>query len=486
MTPVTWLILVVGIYMAIVVVIGILGYTRTKATAEDYYLAGRGLGTVVLVGTLIATYASMWTFLGAVGGNYRLGISFVSMMMIWNLLWPLMYWFMGTKVWLLGKKYGYITYSELINDYYDSKWLGIIASIIGILALLPYIAVQLMGGGIAVQTFTKGGISFAAGVTITFLFMVLVIALAGSKSVVWTDTFQGIFFISVLLGLAFYAVHLAGGWNNMFSRVAENNPKLLTPGKLKFGMWVGFIFTWGFAILLPHMFQRLLMAKDPRTIGKVTIAASIISGWVQTLPLFILGVACTVLIPGVKGKATDSMTIMFATKYLTPFLAAVVVGGAFAAGTSTLNSQLLTSSSLVMRDLVENPSGKKLSPAKETFYGRLTVLILGIIVLIIALFRPGLIVPVSTAGVAICISGYMYPLIGVLFWPRANKVSAFLSMIVAGAVSILTWLVWPFPLKIYNVLWGLITGGIVFVIATLLSPPPSEEKLERFFKITSF
>ncbi len=143
MTPVTWLILVVGVYMAIVVVIGIIGYTKTKATAEDYYLAGRGLGTVVLVGTLIATYASMWTFLGAVGGNYRLGISFVSMMMIWNLIWPLMYWFMGTKVWLLGKKYGYITYSQLINDYYDSKWLGIIASIIGILALLPYIAVQL-------------------------------------------------------------------------------------------------------------------------------------------------------------------------------------------------------------------------------------------------------------------------------------------------------------------------------------------------------
>ncbi len=486
MSAVSWLLVVVGTYMVLLLVIGAIGYTRTKATAEDYYLAGRGLGTIVLAGTLIATYASMWTFLGAVGGNYRIGLSFVSMMLLWNILWPLMYWFIGTKVWLLGKKYGYITYSELINDYYDSKGLGIIASLIGILALLPYIAVQLMGGGIAVQTFTHGSVSFAAGVTVTFIFMVLVIAVAGSKSVVWTDTFQGIFFLVVLIGLAWYAIHLGGGLDRVFEKVSQSHPKLLKPSKIGFGLWIGYIFTWGYAILLPHMFQRLMMAKNPKTLSKVTVLASILSGWVQTMPVFLIAMACLILIPGLKGKATDSLTIMFATKYLSSFMAAVVVGGAFAAGTSTLNSQLLTSSSLVLRDLIESPSGKRLSPEKETFYGRLIVLLLGAIVLIIALSRPGLIVPISTAGVAICISGYMYPLLGVVMWPRANKFSAYASMITAGTVSILTWLAWPFPLKIYNVLWGLISGGVIFIIINILSPKPPREKIEKFYEIAKY
>ncbi|MCD6363633.1 MAG: sodium:solute symporter family protein [Synergistetes bacterium] len=486
MSSIGWLIAVVGSYMAVVLAIGFIGYKRTKATAEDYYLGSRGLGTIVLSGTLIATYASLWTFLGAVGGNYRAGLSFVSMMLLWNLTWPLMVWFIGTKVWLLGKKYGYITYSELINDYYESKWLGIIASIMGILALLPYISVQLMGGGIAIETFTNGAISFSTGVTITFVFMVLVIAMAGVRSVVWTDTFQGIFFLSVMLGIALYAMHLGGGFEGVFRKVSQNNPALLKPGKIKFGMWIGFVLTWGFAVLLPHMFQRLMMAKDPRTISKVTIASSILSGWVQTIPVFLLGIACTILIPGIKGKATDSITILFSAKYLPPYIAALVVGGAFAAGTSTLNSQLLTTSSLVLRDLIQNPSRKKLSPTKETFYGRAIVLVLGLTVLFIALLRPGLIVPISTAGTAICISGYMYPLLGVLFWPRAGKISAYASMITSGTTSILTWLAWPFPLGIYNVLWGLMVGGIAFVVTTLLSPPPPKQRINRFHELIKY
>jgi SSS family solute:Na+ symporter len=475
MSSIGWLIAIVTVYILIVLVIGFWGYKRSKATAEDYYMGGRGLGTLVLTGTSIATYASLWTFLGVVGGNYRVGITFISMMMMWNILWPLMIWFVGTKVWLIGKKFKYITYSEAVNDYYGTKWLGIIAAIFGILALLPYIAVQLMGGGIAIETFTQGKISFAAGVTITFIFMVLIISAAGLRSVVWTDTFQGIFFLSVMIGLAVYALKLAGGTTSLFSELATNHSSLLIPGKMGIGIWLGFVLTWGIAILLPHMFQRLMMAKDPRTIGKVTIASSILSGWVQTLPVFILGMCCVVLIPGITGKATDSMTVMFANKFLSPAFAAIVIGGAFAAGTSTLNSQLLTASSLFLRDLVVNPFKLNLSPEQETMIGRITVIVLGIIVLLIALSRPGLIVPISTAGTAICISSYLFPLFGILYWRKAGKFSAYAAMIAAGLAAILTWLVWPFPLGIYNVLWGYIIGGIAFFLVSFVEKSPQSE-----------
>ncbi len=479
MSGIGWLAIVIVTYIIIVLVVGLIGYRKTVSTAEDYYMGGRALGTLVLTGTSIATYASLWTFLGAVGGNYRIGLTFISMMMMWNILWPLLTWFVGTKVWLLGKKYKYITYSELVNDYYGTRWLGILAAAFGILALLPYIAVQLMGGGIVIETFTAGKVSFAAGVSVTFIFMVLVISLAGLKSVVLTDTLQGLFFLSVMVGLAWYAVKLIGGPGAMFADLAKNHEAILIPGKMGMGIWLGFVLTWGLSVFLPHMFQRLMMAKDPRTIGRATIASSIFSGWVQTLPVFILGIACVILIPGVTGKATDSMTVLFSNKYLSPAFAALVIGGAFAAGTSTLNSQLLTASSLFLRDLVINPFNLKLSPSKETMLGRLIVVGMGIIVLIIALSRPGLIVPISTAGTAICISSYLFPAIGILFLNRASKTAAYASLICAGTASVVTWLVWPFPLGIYNVLWGYLIGGIVFLICTALDKtPPTSIQLE--------
>ncbi|WP_321368943.1 sodium:solute symporter family protein [uncultured Desulfuromusa sp.] len=467
MSSMAWLIIVIGSYMLIVMGIGFMGYRKSAGTAEDYYMGGRALGTLVLTGTSIATYASLWTFLGAVGGNYRMGITFISMMMMWNLLWPLLVWFIGTKVWLLGKKFKYITYSELINDYYDTKGLGVLAAVFGIMALIPYIAVQLMGGGIVIETFTNGQISFAMGVTITFIFMVLIISLAGLKSVVWTDTLQGLFFLTVLIGMAVYALMLVGGAGEMFSTLNANHTKLLIPGTLGIGKWLGFVLTWGLSVFLPHMFQRLMMAKDPKTIAKVSMISSVLSGFAQTIPVFIIGICCVILLPGVTGKETDAMTILFANKYLSPGVAALVIGGAFAAGTSTLNSQLLTASSLFLKDLIINPFNLKLTPAKETLMARLIVIMMGAVVLIIALTRPGLIIPISTAGTAVCISSYLFPAFGILFWRHAGKLAAYASLITAGIVALLTWLVWPFPLGIYNVLWGYIAGGIAFAGCSL-------------------
>lgn len=148
----------------------------------------------------------------------------------------------------------------------------------------------------------------------------------------------------------------------MFHKIAATYPKLLKPGNLGFGLWIGYVFTWGIAILLLHMFQQLLMAKDPRTIGRSAAALSILSGWIQTVPVFLLGIACTILIPGLKGKATDVATVLFASKFLNPWVGAAIIAAAFAAGVSTLDSQLLTASSILVRDLYVNPLGKKLPP----------------------------------------------------------------------------------------------------------------------------
>lgn len=472
--------LVMGIYLAILVCIGYLGYKRTAPTAEDYFLANRGLGTFLLVLTFIATYASLWTFLGAVGGNYRLGITFISMMMCWNVLWPLMFWVFGPRVWALGMKQKYLTYSEFIADYYSSKGLGFAAAIIGVFAMIPYIAIQVMGGGIAISTFTGGAISYQLGCSLMFLVLVVYVFIGGLKSVVWTDALQGIFFLVAMIFLASVGLARVGGVGNLFHTLAESQPELLLPGGMGSGIWLGWIFTWGFAIMIPHMFQRMLVAKSPQVLGKSATILSVVSGFVQTIPVFLLGIICVVLIPGLTGKATDSVTIAFASQFLSTPVGAIIVAGAFAAGMSTYDSQLLSASSLVTRDMVVNFAGKKLSPRSEMWLGRWAVLGLGIIVYFFALGRVGLLAVISTAATAICVSAYIFPLVGATFWPRAGKLAAWGSIIGAAIAAVVTWRVIEYPLGIYNLIWGIIVGGILFLVLTYVGTPASYEKQVKF------
>ncbi|HXK90215.1 MAG TPA: sodium:solute symporter family protein [Thermosynergistes sp.] len=485
MSKISALILSMAIYIAILGIIAYLGAKGTKKGAEEYFIGGRSLGTLVLVGTMTATYASLWTFMGAAGGNYRTGITFFSMMMLWNITWPAMIWVLGPRIWLLGRRYRYQTYSELVNDYYNSRVLGIVAGVIGIFAMLPYMAVQLMGAGAALESFSEGSIPYWLGVIIFFVLTILLIAMAGLRAVAYTDTFQAFFFFFALSALSIYAMHLAGGLGT-FSKVAAEYPHLLMPpGAMSSGVWLGMVFTWGLCLVIPHMFQRLLMAKKPQVIGRTAIGAAIVSGWVQTLPVFLLGIACNVLMPGITGVTTDSVTVIFANKYTSSIIAAFIVCGAVAAGSSTLNSQLLSLSSIVVKDFLVNPTNQKLSPQAETLYGRLTVLVLGIVIIVIALMRPGLIVPMSTAGTAVCVCGFIYPLIGVLFWHKPGKVAAYGSMITAGVTSVLTWLVWEYPLGIYNIIWGLIVGGIAFVLLSNVGERPSSQRskeIQALFK----
>ncbi len=68
--------LFIGAYLLSTLAIGIIGYRSQKNTPEDYFLADRKIGSIVLFFTLIATNFSAFTFLGFSGAGYRIGMSY--------------------------------------------------------------------------------------------------------------------------------------------------------------------------------------------------------------------------------------------------------------------------------------------------------------------------------------------------------------------------------------------------------------------------
>ncbi|MHC4891365.1 MAG: sodium:solute symporter family protein [Planctomycetota bacterium] len=469
-------ILVFIVYVLITVVIGYLGWRKTRLTPEDYFLAGRSLGPFVLSLTLIATYASMWTFLGAVGTNYRFGPSFMACMITYNLLWPLVIWTFGVRFNLLGRKFGYITPSDMFADYYGSEGMRVIAAIIGVVALIPYMSIQLLGGGLAFEAATHGAIPFWVGAGIMVLVIAFYTFFGGLRAVAWTDVLQGLFFLVALLAISIWSVQATGG--NPFRIIAESHPEIFDTGRFKYPLMLAFIMTWAFSPLLPHMMQRTFMAKSTRSITQSAAAVGILSPWFQTVTVMIIGVSSIVLLPGLTGKATDAIIPSLLAKY-SPYIGAVVTSAAFAAGMSTLDSQLISASSLITQDIWVRYIDKEADHRRQTLIGKVFVLVITVVMYIFVLTKPGFIVVLSTAGAGICIAAYMFPSIGVLFWPRVGKTAALWSLIVAGIVAFLTFAVWRFPLGIHNTLWGMGTGLITFIILTYATKPLPYENQQR-------
>ena len=110
-----FLILVIA-YFAFLIIIGIYAHKKTKKTAEDYFLANRTFGPIILFFTLAATNFSAFTFLGFAGKAYDSGFGQYGIMAFGTAIMAIMFYIIGRKVWKLGKEKGYITPPELIGD----------------------------------------------------------------------------------------------------------------------------------------------------------------------------------------------------------------------------------------------------------------------------------------------------------------------------------------------------------------------------------
>jgi SSS family solute:Na+ symporter len=96
-------------YFLVVLVIGFIARTRWKSTPETYFLADRKLGTLILLGTMVATNFSAFTVFGTSGAGYRDGYAFFPIMGFGTGFMALTFWIIGRKVRRAGKERNLVT-----------------------------------------------------------------------------------------------------------------------------------------------------------------------------------------------------------------------------------------------------------------------------------------------------------------------------------------------------------------------------------------
>jgi len=383
-------ILVLLTYGLGVFIVGWLAKAGKTSGPEGYFLAGRGLRPLLFLATMTATNFSAFTVFGASGAGYRDGYAFYPVVGFGTGFMALTFWFMGRRIRELGLETGALTPPELIRRLYHSPGLSALLAGVMIVYTLPYIALQPMAAGYALQALL--GIDYFAGASLVTGLIVVYTLRGGLRAVAWTDVFQGLALLALLLVALAAVAGQAGGFGPAARQVLADQPQLFSrPGGQGFyspAIWFSFLFLWFFCDpMFPQLFQRFLAAREERAIRATLLAYPFVCSLIFILPVSI-GVLGRLSHPGLSGKAADKILPLLAADLPGEVLGSLVVACGLAALMSTLDSQLLTLSSIFSQDLYPLAKGQAPSrPNNKTLPGRVFVVILAAAGLALA-YRP--------------------------------------------------------------------------------------------------
>jgi SSS family solute:Na+ symporter len=212
---------VIAVYFIVVLGIGVFSHRMFHGTGEDYFVATRSLGPTLLLLNLFGANMTAFAVLGASGEAYTSGIGVFALMASSSaLVIPLIFYFVGTRVWELGKRRGYLSPIEFFRERYQSDNLGLLLFVVFNALLIPYLLIGLGGGGIALAQITGGLIPKWLGSLVIVAVVLGYVAYGGMRGAIWVNAFQALLLL-VLGGVACWViVHQLGGLESAMGRLA--------------------------------------------------------------------------------------------------------------------------------------------------------------------------------------------------------------------------------------------------------------------------
>jgi len=471
--------IIVAIYCAIVLGVGVFTRTKGETSLSDYFVGNRSLGAFVAFFTYVATFHSSFAFIGAAGQMYSGGIKFFATFTS-CVVSPLMIYIIGRPTWYLGQKYNYMTQGELVGDYYESKALRYLVAVVSLIFLVPYLQSQIAAGGIIFETISEGRISYLTGCIILYAVIIGYILLGGFKAVAWTDTVQGILMIVMIWIAGGVVLVRTGGsmsWNNLMQTMATEFPeKVMVPLEYWPTYMTSFISLFGISIY-PPSFQRFFAVKNPKTLKWLSVTTPIYLIFFY-IPIMMISFSGVVYMPGLE-KA-DQVVPMMLTQYASPVLVGLVMAGALAATMSSTDSQLHSASSIFTVDIYK---GMKPEASDKTalFNGKVFIVVISAAALALSVHTNKLITTIVTIALGGCLQ-ILPSLIGALYWKGATKAGAMGGLITGVIVVIITQYVPAFktPLGLSSGFWGLVCNLLVFFAVSAFTAKPSAENIEKF------
>jgi SSS family solute:Na+ symporter len=307
-----------------------------------------------------------------------------------------------------------------------------LTALVMIVFTVPYLALQPMAAGYALEELV--GIPYAYGCTLVTAVILVYTLRGGLRAVAWTDLFQGsVMFVLLAAALFIVAAH-HGGFIEANQKVMAARPELFSRpgglGRYTPGIWFSYMALWFFCDpMFPQLFQRFFSARSERSLGAAALAYPAICTLVFFLPISV-GVLGRLSFPDLAGKEADRILPMMLTAFSGDFMASLIIAAGLAALMSTMDSQLLTLSSIFSRDIAPLVIRRAGAAGLQD---RLFVFLLSLAGLALALKPPATILQIATqtfTGLAVLFPTVIFG----LYFKRVHAAAAIASIAAGEAV----------------------------------------------------
>ncbi len=474
--------LIIALFMLIPLAMGAVAGKKSLPTTEDFFVQGRGMGSVAVFFTVAATWWSAFAFMGSNSYFYLSGPLYWTAI-AWNILFGIIYFGVGKKIWYLGKINNYITPKDFFKHQYGSEALGNIVAVIMLLFTLPYLQIQLTGGAYLIEVASGGIISFKFAALMFYAVIIIYVWSGGLRAVAWTDIFYGVLLFFGMVFAGIYIANILGGPSDMFEKLREVKPENLT---LQGQMWMGwltmFIITPVGSFMGPQLWTRMYAVKSPKLFNLMPFLLGFAA--IAYVGSMLVGNSGVILEPGMT-TGTDKILPIVLYKYAPFVLACFIIACGAAAAMSTANSQIHAMSAGYTVDFHKAYINKNLSEQKLVWVGRWTILVLSAIAYVMCLYVPGLLVTIGLVALA-GTAQVMVPTCGALFWKRSTVAGAISGLVVGiGLLCLFTFKVIPVPGPFASgghTLLSLICNIVVFILVSMVTKPRPAELMDAHKK----
>jgi solute:Na+ symporter, SSS family len=503
MTGTTWVYIMLAIYIIYCFYWGLKGYF-TEKTSSGYSIAGRSIPFFAFLLAATAASFSGWTFIGHPGLIWRDGLAY-AFASFYVLTIPITGTFFNKRVWILGKRYGFITPGDMYSYYFNSEPIRFLVVLTAVLYSLFYSAVQLMAS--AALFHIIAGVPVAFGAIFMGFIVWFYVCTGGLKASTWVGVIQFVLLVGGIVLLGFFVVTgpQFGGWTKFSASVAALDARFLeVPRVINFGLGgakgeIG----WTAVMVLTYMFALMGIQSSPAfTMWTFGIKSPKPLAWQQAfMSTFVVGFALFFFTAfqgmGAKvlqiaghpsfqalNQATVVPTLM--VEFLPPFVLGVVFLGAIAAIHSTAAPYIGTGGSILLRDIYWRYIRKQEAGHSEQIWvNRILATLLTIGALAIGLTSTAALVILGALATAFGFVMYVL-LMGVIWGFRFPSVGAVLGVLGGMIAVFLTYKIWPNPLSMHCAFWGTFTGLVVAYICKGLGIKDNEETITRQNEIRAF
>jgi solute:Na+ symporter, SSS family len=456
---------VVFLYLATVLAIGLLASRAAarRPDAEDFFLAGRSLGPAVFLLSLFGANMTAFSILGASGHAFANGIVTYGLMASSSaLIIPLSLFVIGTRLWALGKRHGFMTPVQMFRDRWECGHIGTAIFAVQAVLLIPYIVIAVIGGGATLRAVSGGLVPFWLGGAVVSAVVMSYVLFGGMRGTAWVNAFQTVLFLSFgATAVAVIAAGMGGFRQAVESMLASPaTASLLTRERVSPLYFFSYTFIPLSSIAFPHIGIFCLTARRLEHFRRTVVLYPIcmIAIW---LPSVFLGVIANraLEVPAIEAKvearaalaaagpslaperrdalratASGDDVILALVQGYAPLWLTALLGAAVMAAVMASDSQILALSTMFTEDIVAFYLGAaRARDALLVQTGRLFVAGVTAVAYAIALVVPQSIFDIATQYAFAGYSALTPLLVAALFWKGSTRWGALAATVWTAA-----------------------------------------------------